>query len=457
MRNFDVVFLGAGSATEWLTQNLSGKSIAVIESKRVGGECPYVACVPSKAMLRSAHVRRTVLGAHLYGAVAKPVLLDDAEEAFRLAIARRDEIAENLDDEAAVKELDESGVELFRGFGRILGPGRMGIFENAELTEEISWSKLVIDTGSSPKLAPIEGLANTPFWTSEDALTSAELPDSLCLIGGGAISCELADFYSAFGTRVTILEASEHIVPKEDPEVAAVLRRALEGHGIEIIENAAISSITYEDGCFNVKVNGCPDISSARLLAATGREPNLSNIGLDAIGVEANSKGLSVDEFCRVRGAQNIYAAGDVTGLVPFTHGAKYQARIILSHMFGVPERARYDLVPRCIYTDPPVASVGRTSFDQDEQRSIRAESFEVASTARALTDGQDQGLLRLYVDTERGILAGASMIGPYADELISEVTLAIAAAVPVATFARTTHPFPTFSEIFEASSRNLS
>lgn len=457
MDYFDLVLLGAGSASEWIWGHLAGKELAVIESGRVGGECPYVACVPSKALLRSAHTRRLLTRAYELGAVAGPLDVGDAAAAFTVAAARRDRVSENRVDSSAVKELDDSGARLYRGSGSIIGDGIVGVYSDGKLLEELRYGTLVINTGSSPKVPDIRGLASVPFWTSEDALSSSELPRSLAILGGGAIGCELADVYSSFGIPVYLIESFDHILPSEDAEVVSILKNALQGYGVNVIEHAKVESVSWDQAEFSLALENHKTISAERLIVATGRGPNVAGIGLETLGITPEPGGIKVDAFCQVVGAKNVYAAGDVTGLAPFTHGANYQARIIVDHINGKAEPAFYGAIPRVVYTEPAVASVG-VYPDNASGRfgEIVSVSMDLSSTARAVTDGDEKGLIKLFVDKRRRVLVGASAIGPNVDELISEASLAIQAGISIDLFAKMVHPFPTYSEGFEPPLRQL-
>lgn len=457
MESYDIALLGAGSASEWIWSHTKGKKIAVIESRRIGGECPYVACIPSKAMLRSAHLRRVIAKAHELGAVSESIVLDDPKEAFRVAASRRDRISSNRDDSEAEAHLTSLGVGIYRGRGQILSSNRVGIFNGEALLNEIETAVIVIDTGSSPKFPGIDGLSGLPYWTSEDALSSNELPGSISIIGGGAIGCELADMYSAFGVEVNLLENSLHILPSEDEEIVRELKLSLESHGIRVFDSITLDKVGYRDNKFVIHTSEAGQLESDKLIVATGRQPNVESIGLPALGIEIDPGGIKVDEFCRVIGTENVYAAGDVTGLAPFTHGANYQAAVILGHLEGGNTPADYSAIPRVVYCDPPVASVGRIHFDEDELESIVTSKMDMTETARAFTDSAVRGMLKLFADSKSGTLVGATAIGPNVDELISQAGLLIAAKVPVSQFSHLVHPFPTYSEAFGPPLKEIS
>lgn len=457
MRRFDVVLLGAGSAGEWIWSQLSSLSVAVVEAGRVGGECPFVACIPSKALLRSAQVRRLVADAHRLGAMAAPVALGDPAAAFAAAVARRDLISDGRDDSGKAEELAHSGAVLFRGRGRIDGPGRVVVATPTGELQELGYADLVIDTGSSSVRPPVPGLDQVPTWSSDEALSSSELPKSLAVLGGGPVGCELAQVYAAFGVKVTLVEMADRLLAKEEPAIAAILAEVLVRNGIDVRTGTRLVGAEAGGPGARLTLEGGDRVEVERVLVATGRQPNVDGIGLESLGLVPNPTGLLTDVRGRVEGAEHVWAAGDVTGVAPFTHTANYQARIVVANLRGYPMIGDYRALPRAVYTDPPMAAVGLTAESACAAGvEVAVASTSLAETGRAGTDGLDLGALHLVADTVKGVLVGAAAIGPGADELIGEATLAIRAGIPIAVFADVVHAFPTYAEAYEPPLREL-
>jgi dihydrolipoamide dehydrogenase len=389
----------------------------MVERNRVGGECPYVACIPSKTLLLAA---RSGLS-------------------WPEAVAKRDEASRYRDDAKKKADLDEAGIPLVRGAATVVEPG---VVEAAG--QRLHWTQaLIVGTGSAPNRPPVDGLDGVPLWTSDQALSSDELPGRLLVLGGGAVGCELAQVYARFGSEVTVIESSARLLPSEPAFVGAALRDALTGDGVRMRVGAEATGVRPAGQGVVITVGG-DEFAGDRLLVAIGKRPRVQGLGLEALGIEPNDDGaLGVDDRCRV--IDHVWAAGDVTGVAPFTHAANYQARIVATNLTGGDRRADYRAIPRVVYTDPAVFCVGRT----DDTTTVEA-SVEVAETARATVEERADGRLVLYADPDRRVLVGAAVVGPAADQWAAELTLAVRAEVGLDVLADLVHAFPTFGEALE-------
>jgi pyruvate/2-oxoglutarate dehydrogenase complex dihydrolipoamide dehydrogenase (E3) component len=443
MDSYDVVILGAGAGAKMIWGSIPGRSIAVVERGLVGGDCPFLACVPSKTMLRTANVWR--LGddpgfAPLFTGRA------EAAGAYAQAVRRRESVVHGRDDSANAAGLQKTAT-LIRGSGRIVRPGLLDIDGT-----EVGYRELVLNTGSSPRRPDIEGLDVVPVWTSEDAMSSAELPESLLVVGGGPVGCELAFLYATFGSRVTLVQRNDRLIPREEPEAADAMHDLLTRTGVDIRLGAQVGRFEAHDDGARAFLGG-DSVDVARVLLAAGRTPNTGGLGLEQLGAPVTVSGsLEVDVHCRVLGAEHVWAVGDVTGIAPFTHTAHYQGRVVAANLRGEAVRADYRAIPHAVYTNPVLVSVGHT------RGSAQAAGIEVlelttamSTPVRSNTEGDRGGWLLLLADRARGVLVGATAVGGYAEEWISEVSLAIRAKVPIWVFADVVHPFPTYSEVLEA------
>ncbi|CAN5739615.1 NAD(P)/FAD-dependent oxidoreductase [soil metagenome] len=455
MDHYDVVVLGAGSAGESIARNVAeaGRSVALVEAGRVGGECPYVACVPAKAMLRAAHARHLVRRAPGLGAASSAPTLDDDRHAYAAAVARRDHVSHDRDDSGAAESVEESGVTLVRGRGVLTGDGIVSVGGR-----ELGYTDLVLCTGTSTVRPDIEGLDDVATWTSDEALSSSELPGSLLVLGSGAVGSELAQVYARFGTEVTVVDSADQLLPDEEPGVADLVARSFEADGMVLrLGTSAVRADPTDRGA-RVTFDDGSTLEVDRVLLAVGRKPNTEDLGLDTVGVEVDDDGMvRTDAGGRVEGHGHLWAAGDITGEAPYTHTANYQARIITANLLGGSARADYRSIPRSVFTEPPVGATGVT-VAQAHQEGMRVVSTraDLTETARAGTDGTDAGAIVLVADPERRVLVGASAVGPGADHWISEAVLAIRAEVPLDVLADVVHGFPTYPEGYELAIRQL-
>jgi pyruvate/2-oxoglutarate dehydrogenase complex dihydrolipoamide dehydrogenase (E3) component len=461
MPQFDVVVFGGGSAGLHVATEVAGagRTVAVVEAGLVGGECPYLACMPSKSLLQSA--RRG--------------------ETWEHAVVRRDEVTGQLDDAAAAARLTDAGVTLIRGRGQITKPGQIEIdgipapsrqrgsrpVKEAEVTS-IGYTELVIATGSEPVAPPVEGLTDVPAWTSAEALTCPDLPRRLIVLGGGPVGCELAQIYAAFGSQVTLIESEDHVLPAEAKFTGEILADGLRRTGADVrLGSAAVKAETTDSGLALTLADGTR-IEADRVLLATGRRPRLSGLGLDKLGIEIGpAMTLPLDATCRVvtasptgrsrrKHSSHVWAAGDVTGVAPFTHTANYQAAIVAANILGGHREADYRAIPRVVYTTPSVFSVGLSPARAAEAEvELRTAGFDLAETARATVEDDDRGRVELYADSN-GVLVGAAAVGQYAEEWMSEITLAVRAAIPLAVLADVVHAFPTYSAALDVPLREL-
>jgi dihydrolipoamide dehydrogenase len=454
-RAFDVVVLGAGAAGEVCAGRVAngGLEVALVEGHLLGGECSYYACMPSKSLLRPAELLAEVK--RVPGAAE--TASGDLDVAS--ALARRDEVIHDLDDSSHVRWLEEREIALFRGAGRLDGARRVRVGEDT-LTARRA---VVVATGSSPAIPPIDGLAEADPWGNREATTAKSAPESLVVLGGGFVGTELAQAWRTLGSDVTLIEAEDRILSPEEPFASEQVADGLREIGVEVRTGAKASRVRVEEGLVRVELEDGDSASGARLLVAVGREPNTGEIGLDAAGVEAGERGyLEVDDQLRVMtrdvqaqsaGSEWLYAVGDVNGRALLTHMGKYQARIAGDHILGKDVAATEDrrATPRVVFTEPQVAAVGRTLAAANEQGiNARAVDVPTADNAGASFTGRNApGTSRLVVDEERRVLVGATFVGPETAEFVHAATIAVVGEVPLERLWHAVPSFPTRSEVW--------
>ena len=394
--------------------------MTVVERRLVGGECSYYACMPTKTMLRAPEL--AAAARHSQGAVE--VGRVDPQKIF----AWRDIVAER-DDSSQIEWLDSQNAALVRGDAVVTEPGVVQVGEH-----ELRYDRLVIATGSSPVVPPIEGLDQIDYWTNVEATVTLEVPERLLVLGGGPVGCELAQFFQRVGSQVTLVQSDARLLSRVDPDAAALVEEALREDGVDIRLNARAERVTSN----TVVLADGSEVPFDRLLLATGRKPNVD--GLEPLGLEISRRGIEVDE--RMRAAKNVWALGDVTGIAPFTHVGKYHARIAAYDMDGRAVRADHRAVPATIFTDPQVATVGDTAGGISS-------TWQLTSVPRLSTYERPKrpGFVKVVADPERRVLTGAVAVGPESGEWLQQLTLAIRAETPIEVLLDVIQPYPTFSE----------
>ncbi|MBA3746978.1 MAG: NAD(P)/FAD-dependent oxidoreductase [Solirubrobacterales bacterium] len=435
---YDAVVLGAGPAGEMAVSRLAGQGVkvALVERELIGGECAYWACIPSKTLLRAPEVRGE---ATRTAGVAEPGVEWSAVAAYR------DMMIRHLDDSAQETGYRDQGIDVHRGQARVTGAGRVDV-DGVELRTE----RIVIATGSDARIPDVEGLAEVGFWTNREATTLSEIPRSIVILGGGPVGVELGQFLARFGTRVTIVQGAGRLLPREDPAVGALVLDILRDNGIDVRLGAQAVRVSREGEDRVVYLEGGETVSGRELLIATGRAPRVGNLGLEALGIEVDPRGLRVDERCRV--SDGVWAVGDVTGVLAFTHVGMYQARIAAQDIAGQSAHADYRAIPRVAFCDPEVAAVGLTEqLARQQGLDVSTAHVRLADAiARPWTYQEDPaGELGLIADRARGVLVGAWAVAPLAGEWIHYAALAIKMQTPLAVLRDTVAQFPTFTEAY--------
>ncbi|MDQ2814922.1 MAG: NAD(P)/FAD-dependent oxidoreductase [Actinomycetota bacterium] len=449
----DVVVIGMGPGGEYAAGTLAeaGLHVTGVESRLVGGECPYYGCVPSKMMIRAGNLiaeTRRVPGM----AGTSTVTPDWSPVALRI----REEATDSWNDKKAADRFTGKGGHLVRGFGEITGPGEVTVSTEQGRQVFAARKGIVVASGTAPAIPPVDGLAETPYWTNRDIVQAEQVPESLIVLGGGAIGSEFAQVFARFGAAVTVIEAAGRLLSFEEPEASELIERIFSAEGITVRTGAPAERVSHDGTRFTVHLEGSP-VTAERLLVATGRRLGLTALGVAAVGLDAGAHSIPTDGW--MRAAEGVWALGDVTGKGAFTHMSMYQADIVVRDILGQGgEQADYRAVPRVTFTDPEIGSVGQTE-EQARAAGLRVRTgvSQIPASARGwIHKAGNDGFIKIIEDAERSVLVGATSAGPYGGEVLAALQVAVRAEVPVATLRNMPYAYPTFYRAIGDALANL-
>jgi dihydrolipoamide dehydrogenase len=441
--HFDLIVIGSGAAGGATAQiaHKGGYSVAIIEKDKVGGDCPNYACVPTKALLRSAKVYSLLKRAGEFGLHAGSVDFDWAD-----VIARKERIIGQTGAASAEERYQKEGIVLFKGMASLADEYRVRVEG-----EILRGDHIMIATGTKPTLPKIEGLDQIKPITNIEAVSLQEFPTSVIILGGGPVGCEFAQLFSTFGARVMVLEMEKTILSHEEPELSQIVQQALEKNGVSVLTGVEVERLA-KDGQqkkAQAKVQGQRrEFSAEEILVATGREAQSAALNLEAAGVETEKDSVKINEYLQTT-QRHIYAGGDVSGPLLYTHFAHYQGSLAGRNMFSdEPRQADYRVVPRVTFTDPEIASVGLTEEQaRQEGRKVISGKSEIGALGKALVESEDQGLIKIVADARSGEILGGHIVAPAAGEMVHEIVAAMAGHATVSDLAAAIHAYPTFAE----------
>lgn len=439
---YNMVVIGGGTAglvTAAIAANLGAKT-ALIEKSLLGGDCLNVGCVPSKAMIHSARM-----------AANDPNITDrDAAERFESVMRRMRQRRAVISPHDSAKRFTEMGVDVFFGEGRFTSGSQIEVDG-----KRLSFRKACIATGGRPRVPDLPGIESVEYLTNENLFSITKLPETLVVVGGGPIGCEMAQTFARLGSQVTLIHRGLRIMDKEDPAASQIVHQALTADGVKILIETDVAEIRQESDKRHLKIKSkqtstTSDLEADQILFSTGRVPNVLNQGLEQAGIDFDqSTGIVVNDKLRTTN-KNVYAAGDVASKFKFTHAADFLARAVIQNsLFPLTsKKASQLIIPRTTYTSPELAHVGITA-EEAQQRGIKIDTFMVdyAELDRAIVDDATNGFVKAHVRKGTDRLLGATVVGPHAGDLIGELTLAMTNQIGLSKIGATIHPYPTYAE----------
>ncbi len=448
METFDVIVVGAGPAGENAAGRCAdgGLSVAIVERELVGGECSYWGCIPSKTLIRPGDVLAATR--RVPGAAAAVIGTLDVPA----ALARRDYMTSGWRDDGQLPWLSGKGITLVRGTARLAGVRRVLVKAVDGTRRELSARRaVVLATGTSAAIPPVEGLADSRPWDNRSATAATRIPRRLLVLGGGAVGLELAQAFRRLGSeQVTVVEAADRLLVREEPFAGAQVAAAFEAEGIAVVTGTRVVAVK-RDGPVAATLADGRQYEADEILVAVGRRPATADLGLETVGLEPG-RYVEVDDRLQALGGW-LYAVGDCNGLAPLTHMGKYQARIAADVILDrdIRDRSSRDVVPRVTFTDPQVCAVGLTEAAARERGlPVRTVSYDTGAVAGAYVLGEGiGGTSLLVVDAARNVIVGATFTGPDVQELLHSATVAIAGEVPLERLWHAVPSFPTVSEVW--------
>ena len=447
--DYDVLVLGGGAAglsAAGIATNLGAKTL-MVEREKLGGDCTWTGCVPSKTLLKAAKVVHQARTASRYGLTDTEMEVD-FQGVMEHVRSVRQEVYEDAD---APEIFEDMGIDVRHGTAHFVDGHTVAIRGADGNRQQVTGRFIVIATGASAFIPPIDGIDQVPVLTNEDLFDLEKLPDRLAIVGGGPIGTEMAQAFSRLGSEVTVIDMADGILQNDDPELSGRLREILEDEGVRYVLNAQVQGVTASNGTVAVAAEqdgSSVTVEADRLLLATGRTANVDGLNLDAAGIETSRRGITVDDRCRTN-QKHIYAVGDVTGRYQFTHMSGHMAKVAVTNaILKMPSTIDSDHVPWVTYTEPELAHVGARESDLEESDvSHRTYRFPFSKLDRAITEGETEGLIKVHVKDLTGKILGASVLGAHAGELITSFAIAMRNGVTLRNIGDTIHPYPAWGE----------
>ena len=444
--DYDIGVIGGGAAGLTVASGASqfgAKTLLIEKEKALGGDCLHYGCVPSKTLIKTAHVYHMIRNARKYGLPD----VDTKPVDFKDVASRIQSVINKIQQHDSEERFCALGVKVEFGDAEFIDEHSIRIDGKT-----YSAKKWLVATGSSPMTPPIEGLDNTPFITNKEIFSLDKLPKSMIVIGAGPIAIEMAQSFNRLGTEVIVIQRSGQILSKEDKDMADEVMRVMEAEGVTFHLNSGIVNTrdlgAEKEVVIKQKDGKTLGLKAERILVALGRQPNVEGLRLEGISLEYDKKGIAVDNRMRTSHS-HIYAAGDITGAYQFTHAAGYEGGVVLSNaVLHLPKKVDYTYLPWCTYADPELSSIGmngKRAKEAGREHTVWTEEF--SSNDRSLAEGEETGKIKMILDG-KGNPLGIQILGPRAGDLLGEWVAVLNGGVKLSSLASAVHPYPTLSEI---------
>jgi dihydrolipoamide dehydrogenase len=444
MYDYDLIVIGGGPGgyAAAIRASQLGLRTGLVEKGEMGGTCLNRGCIPTKSLLHSAELYQQAKHGKEFGVISKEVSFD-----YNIAASRKDAVVKQL--RSGVEYLvKKNGCRIFQGEGTIKDAHTVEV--SGKDACKMTTDKILIATGSQPSRPPVPGIDRATVLDSDAVLGLKECPDSIVIIGGGVIGVEFATVFNSLGSKVTIIEMTDSLVPGVDAEISTILRQSLEKKGVFIHTGSKVLSIRQGPGsiCTFDKAGKEMTIDASAVIVAAGRKPLSVGIGIEKVGVSVERGFIKVNDRMETN-VQGIYAIGDVTGKAMLAHVATAQGLVAASNAAGINKKMDYNIIPSCIYTSPEIAAVGMTGEEAVKKGiDIKIGRFPISVNGKSMIMGEREGLAKVISDAETGEILGAHIIGPRATDMITEISLAMKLESTAEELADTIHPHPTVSEV---------
>jgi len=438
MQNYDIAVIGGGAGGLVVASVAAqlGLNVALVEKeKQLGGDCLHYGCVPSKSLLRCAHVAHTVRHAGDYG-----IEVGKADTDMQQVNAYINNAVQIIQQHDSHERFREIGCDIYTGGAQFVNAHSIRVDEI-----ELGAKRFVIATGSSAWIPDIEGIKSVSYLTNEDMYSLEELPEHLLILGAGPVGVEMAQAYARLGSRVSLIEQAQSILPRFDQDISRLLKQQFLADGVDIV-HGVVGRVQQQGNVKTVVLNDGRELSGDQLLVAIGRRPVTEELSLEKAGVEFSEKGIKVNSRMQTS-SRHVFACGDVTGLMPFTHVAEQQAGVVIANaIFRIPKRMHYRVIPAVVYTQPECAQVGVAQEEAEQDASASVIQFDMQQLDRAIADNTTRGLLKLVV--RKGRITGAHAIGHHAGEILHELALAIQENMKLSKITTLVHAYPSYSQL---------